>query len=294
MGTSPNPRQNNIKPDARSTAAPHANGRLNGKVPKPKSERVCEFPEEPFTFDENPAAFDRTRSGKRTAEEQDERQQIYHHAIMQFVENKRLEDTLGQGELASMENGPRFFTLMKGLLPSMVRVFRRWPRPDTKLGVLILIHFCADNNDGLCRLSAERFSQILNRTIKNVQSAVDGLEETGVIGVHRSATGNSYWPIIARAVRDTTPNLSWFLDAFSEKPEPFGRPKKPYVAGDVSLNVESPVLEKDTSLAGKGYVAGGVHTFSKAQRSNKRRGVSEAPRVSAPKRTQFRVAGVRP
>jgi hypothetical protein len=213
---------------------------------------------------------------------------------MQFVENKRLEDTLGQGELASMENGRRFFTLMKGLLPSMVRVFRHWPRPDTKLGVLILIHFCADNNDGLCRLSAERCSQILNRTIKNVQSAVDGLEEIGIIGVHRSAKGNSYWPIIGRVVRDTTPNLSWFLDAFSEKPEPFGRPKKPYVASDVSLNVESPVLEKDTSLAGKGYVAGGVHTFSKAQRSNKRGAECKNRAVECPKLMQPHVIEVRP
>ena len=57
------------------------------------------------------------RDAKRTAEEQAEREQVYRFAILQFVENRRLEETLGQGELASLESGPRFFTLMKGILP---------------------------------------------------------------------------------------------------------------------------------------------------------------------------------
>jgi hypothetical protein len=59
------------------------------------------------------------RDVKRTAEEQAKLEQVYRFAILQFVENMRVEQTLGQGELASLESGPRFFTLMKGMLPNI-------------------------------------------------------------------------------------------------------------------------------------------------------------------------------
>ena len=188
--------------------------------------------DEPFAFDENPAAFDRTQSAGRKSgtqfnpEEREEDERIYREAILRFVEDKRLEDVLGQGEIASLEKNVRIRVLMKGMLPNIVHLFQRSSRADTKLGVLVLIHFCADNADGLCRLSVKRFAQILNRKEENLRLAIKDLEEGGEIGVYHNATGNSYWPIIDRVVRDTNPALGWFIDTFSDKPSPFGRPQK--------------------------------------------------------------------
>ena len=159
-------------------------------------------------------------------EEREEDERIYREAILRFVEEKRLEDILGQGEIASLQGYARFCTLMKGKLVNTVRVCRRAPRADCRLAVLEIIHFCADNADGLCRLPVVRFAQILSRDARNIQRAIDDLEENHEIGVHRSAAGNSYWPIIDRVVRDTSPALGWFIDTFSDKPAPVGRPRK--------------------------------------------------------------------
>jgi len=209
------------------------------------------------------------RDDKRTAEEQAKLEQVYRFAILQFVENMRLEQTLGQGELASLESGPRFFTLMKGMLPNIVHLFRRSSRADTKLGVLVLIHFCADNGDGLCRLSVARFAQILSRDPRSVQRAIEDLEEGGEIGVHHSALGNSYWPKIARAVLDTSPCLGWFINAFSDGPAPFGRPRKPYGADAVSVSEDMLSTKKDTAQSSKACGADAVHR-SLSNNSNKR------------------------
>ena len=80
--------------------------------------------EAPFAFDENPAAFDRTRSTGRSVghfnpEEREEDERIYREAILRFVEEKRLEDILGQGEIASLQGYARFCTLMKGMLANI-------------------------------------------------------------------------------------------------------------------------------------------------------------------------------
>ena len=231
------------------------------------------------------------RDAKRTAEEQAELEQVYRFAILQFVENRRLEETLGQGELASLASGPRFFTLMKGMLPNIVHLFRRSSRADTKLGVLVLIHFCADNGDGLCRLSVARFAQILSRDPRNVQRAIEDLEEGGEIGVHHSALGNSYWPKIARAVLDTSPCLGWFINAFSDGPAPFGRPRKPYGADAVSFSEEILSTKKDTAQSSKGCGADAVHK-PLSNGSNKRIRVDDIGGEHL-KRPQLQGCGVR-
>ncbi len=108
-------------------------------------------------------------------EERDEDERLYREAILRFVEEKRLENILGQGEIASLQGYARFCTLMKGKLVNTVRVCRRAQRADCRLAVLDIIHFCADNADGLCRLSVARFAQILNRDIRTIQRAIDDL-----------------------------------------------------------------------------------------------------------------------
>ena len=230
----------------------------------------------PFAPDENPAAFDRTRSAGRKSsaqynpEEREADERIYREAILRFVEDKRLENVLGQGEIANLQGYARFRTLMHGKLINTVRLCRRAPRADCRHAILDIIHFCADNADGLCRLSVSRFAQILIRTPRNIQHAIDDLDENHEIGVHRSATGNSYWPIIDRVVRDKNPALGWLIDTFSDKPARPGRPKKPYVADDVSFSEETPSTLNDTSQAAKPHVADDIHrTLSQA--SNKRR-----------------------
>jgi hypothetical protein len=239
--------------------------------------------EAPFAFDENPAAFDRTRSTGRKSvahfnpEEREEEERIYREAILRFVEEKRLEDILGQGEIASLQGYARFRTLMHGMLVNTVRVCRRAPRADTKTGIMMLIHFCADNADGLCRLPLTRFAEILNRDVRNIRHAIDDLEEHHEIGVHRSASGNSYWPKIDRVVRDKNPALGWFINAFSEPSDPRGRPRKYQGADAPYFSEETPSTEKQRAQTSKIEGADALHR-KLSEASNKRGGQKRAQR----------------
>jgi hypothetical protein len=230
-------------------------------------------------------------------QERDDAARIYREAILRFVEEKRLEEVLGQGEIASLEERVRIRTLMKGVLPNIVSMYRRLPRLDCKPGILFLVHYCADNPDGLCRLSIKRFGQILSRKQDNIRAAMDDLEAADEIGVHRSVNGNCYWPKIARVVLDTNPALGWFLDAFSDAPRSVGRPRKntpPRLGGDFldentppSAGVdfsEKGFLQKKTSPTSGKYPPnlGGHRSLKEASNKRESRVVTGVERTKTP------------
>jgi hypothetical protein len=149
----------------------------------------------------------------------------YIAAIQRWAGEVRLQKAMECVEIAEISGLNRHIVLSKGLLPNIVHLCRR-TKADARPGLLAIIHLCADNDDGLCRLSVARMAQLLNRKDNNIRDALDSLEEGGEIGVCRSPSGNSYWPRMPAELASMNPSVGWFVDALSEKPQPAHRPRK--------------------------------------------------------------------
>ncbi len=156
----------------------------------------------------------------------DNKREAYIQAIQLWVGNIRLQRAMSQQELGDLEGIQRHLALSKGLLPNLISLCRRNKRADSRASILAIVHLCADNNDGLCRLSVTRFAQLLDRSEQNIRDAISDLEEGGELGVNRSASGNSYWPRIDIEIAQMNPSMGWFMDALSDKPQASGRPLK--------------------------------------------------------------------
>ena len=153
------------------------------------------------------------------------RKSEYTAAIELWVQDLRECAALEREEIAQLEGVNRILVLAKGLLPNIVALCRKNKRADTRAAILVIIHFCADNSDGLCRLSVARFAKLLSRKEDTIRDALADLEEMGSIVIERTPRGNCYWPRIAAEIVELNPSLGWFIDALSEKPKPVGCPK---------------------------------------------------------------------
>jgi hypothetical protein len=150
----------------------------------------------------------------------------YIEAIRLWVSSVRLDEAMKREDLAQLEGIQRLIVLSRGLLPNIIRLCRRAKRADTRLGVLAIIHLCADNDDGLCRLSIVRFAQLLCRKEESIRDAILDLERGGEVHVEHSVNGNSYWPRIPTRVAHVNPSVGWIVDGLSDKPRTVGRPAR--------------------------------------------------------------------
>jgi hypothetical protein len=173
----------------------------------------------------------------------------YINAIRLWVSSIRLDEAMERKELSQLEGIQRLIVLSKGLLPNIIRLCRRAKRADTRLGVLAIIHLCADNDDGLCRLSVARFAQLLCRKENCVREAISDLGRGGEIQIEQSSNGNSYWPRIPVAVAHMNPSVGWIIDALSDKPRTVGRPSKKYPP--LTQGVLSELGDDEPPLSGK-------------------------------------------
>ena len=116
--------------------------------------------------------------------------------------------------------GCKDLALRNGLLINVIRYCRLNPKADSRLAILTMITFLADNSRGLCRLSTVRMAEIFMRDQRSIHASITALEKDDLIGVNR-VTGlpNSYWPKIPGALVEMSANPVWFVDALSTKPK---------------------------------------------------------------------------
>src|SRR3954447_11034267 len=94
----------------------------------------------------------------------EERRQHIDQQILLWVGNQRLDAALAAEELGQYSGMQKALLLRNGLLVGAVRHCRLNPRADTRMSILTLITFLADNNDGICRLSVTRMCKIFARS----------------------------------------------------------------------------------------------------------------------------------
>jgi hypothetical protein len=139
----------------------------------------------------------------------DEKRAFITSQIQLWVGYQHLDAALKAGELGQLSMVEKFVSLRNGLI-----VCRLNPRADTRLTVLILITFLADNNDGICHLSITATCQIFQRSREAIVNAIASLEEQSQIGVSRvGGMPNCYWPLIPAALEKMSGNPVWFANA---------------------------------------------------------------------------------
>jgi hypothetical protein len=161
----------------------------------------------------------------------EERKEHLKQQITLWVGSLRLDAALSAEELGKYSGMQKALLLRNGLLVGAIRHCRLNPLADTRIPILALITFLADNNDGICSLTITRMCQIFGRSRETIVRSIASLEEDGQIGVNRKGgMPSSYWPLIPAALAELSANPVWFVDALSEKPKPkfrvFGSPQE--------------------------------------------------------------------
>ena len=105
----------------------------------------------------------------------DERRAEINAAITLWVGNQRLDQALAAEELGRYSGMQKALLLRNGLLVGAIRHCRRNPRADTRMSVLAMITFLADNNDGICRLSVTRMCEIFARSRESIVTSIASL-----------------------------------------------------------------------------------------------------------------------
>lgn len=156
-----------------------------------------------------------------------ERKEDFVREITLYVGNRRLDEALAREELAQLEGAERHMALSKNLIIAAAIISRKHKRDSCRLAVFLLISMLSDNSSGCCVLSSTRMAAVLGRDERNIRAAIDVLELDGLIAVDRTKVGlpRAYWPLVPRAIPDMHPACAWFVDALSDKPAPWGRPR---------------------------------------------------------------------
>jgi hypothetical protein len=177
---------------------------------------------------------------QKTSEE--ERKAFIKQQIDLWVGNLRLDEALKAEELGQYSGIQKALLLRNGLLVGAVRHCRLNPRADSRMPILALITFLADNNEGICRLSVSRMCKILDRSRESIVTSIQFLEEDGQIGVSRKeGLPNCYWPLIPAALAELSANPVWFVDALAPKPRfrIFSSPEEAIAAATTPPNQSS-------------------------------------------------------
>jgi hypothetical protein len=164
-------------------------------------------------------------NGGRTLEA---RRQAFKDAITRYIGEMNLAEAWGREELAQARGVQRMLALRHGHAAALIRGCRRNPQDDAKYGVLGLIHYLSDNDEGSCTLSQRRMGEVLLRSERTIRDCISRLEEDGSIWVDRvSGLGTRYTPlghVSLLEVGDVHP--VWVIDALSASPKRHGRPPK--------------------------------------------------------------------
>ena len=134
--------------------------------------------------------------------------------ITLWVGNLRLEQALKAEQIGQLRGIERMQALRNSLIIGAIRHCRLNPRADTRLAILTLITFLADNDGGVCHLAVTKITEIFQRSRETIVTCIQNLEQQGQIGVARkNGMPNSYWPLVPAALADLSANTVWLVEA---------------------------------------------------------------------------------
>jgi hypothetical protein len=144
----------------------------------------------------------------------DGRKLFVREQIELWIGNQRLDACLKAEEMGQLSMVQKMVALRNGLIIGAIRHCHLNPRADSRMSILTLITFLADNNEGVCHLSVTAMTEMLKRSRESVVTSIRSLEEQHQIGVNRvGGMPNCYWPLIPAALVEISANPVWFVNA---------------------------------------------------------------------------------
>ncbi len=162
------------------------------------------------------------------AREVAERKVIFLRAVDAWVKERRVEERLDREQLGKLDSLARLQSQRQSLLDNTAHFYAKHPKADTALGVLVLVTFFSDNNDGCCSLSVSRIAKFLSRSERRISDAIARLAEVHAISVEPVRGGTSrLFPWVHQSFGSTKDPIAWILDvrAPSQRSGQPGRPR---------------------------------------------------------------------
>src|SRR5689334_14065018 len=105
------------------------------------------------------------------------RRAIFDGLITAWVKDRRAEEALSRKELANLDSLGRLFAQRHSLIDNIGHFYARSPRADVATGILALVTFLADNNEGCCTLSVPRMAKFFARDERRISDAIRRLKD---------------------------------------------------------------------------------------------------------------------
>ena len=122
------------------------------------------------------------------------------------------EERLTRKQIGELDGLGRLQAQRRSLLDNIAHFYARHSNADAAPGVLILITFYSDNNDGCCSLSVTRMAKFLSRSERRVSDAISRLEDQKLIAVEPVVGKTSrIYPWVHKSFASTNDPLTWIL-----------------------------------------------------------------------------------
>lgn len=146
--------------------------------------------------------------------ELDARRAQFVEQITAFVSERKLDEALTRQQLGGLEGIDRLAAQRQSLLDNTAAYYAGHPGADVAPGLLMLITFYSDNDDGACTLAVERAARFLSRSPRSILDALQRLELDRLILVERRPGRTSLTtPWVHNVFGSIRDPLTWIMDA---------------------------------------------------------------------------------
>jgi hypothetical protein len=160
----------------------------------------------------------------------DSRKAAFVEEISKYIEARNCNEAFTRQQLGQLNGLERLQAQRQSILDNIAHYYAKNPKADVASGLLTVITFYADNNDGACELSNARLAAFLSRSPRAIQDALARLVAAQVVIVEpRINDTNLMTPWVHRSFGVIRDPLTWILDIRAPVPKTgrIGRPPSP-------------------------------------------------------------------
>jgi hypothetical protein len=110
--------------------------------------------------------------------------------ITEFVQQRRQDEALTRQQLAKLDSLGRLQAQRQSILDNVAHYYARHPNADVAPGLVAVITFYSDNNEGACALKVARLAKFLSRSPTAIKEAFVRLERDRIIIVESGKKAN--------------------------------------------------------------------------------------------------------